>query len=700
MADTPPSDFEAMATTYTQKVNSDALQTFANKIGVSIKALQSIGIGHDDEAWTFPEYDASGSVIGIARRFDDGKKMMVVGSSRGLTYSPQSITESSPLLIVEGQSDTAAGIDLGFTTIGRPSAMGGLAFLATIASGRDVIVIGENDNAGREGANMAAVGLIDTAKSVHTIFPPEAIKDLRAWKHAGVTREEILTVASEALDLVDTDCFFKDDPHDEPDPLPEAREIFRRFPVECLPHPVAGFVRNSAKAIGCDPSFLALPALTALGATIGNNRWIKIHHGWIQPPIIWAVIIGESGALKSPAFSRALHCVHAIEQELFGKFIAESKDYDALKSAYDVQARKTKGGDVGLPAEPPEPPIRERMLVVDTTIEALGGILQDNPRGVLLARDELSGWFGGFNRYTQGRGGDEAFWLSAYDAKPHSVDRKSQTKPVYIPACAACITGGIQPGVLRKVLQGDNTENGLASRFMVAFPPERRQRLRNPSSDDEAIRREDENALAGIMERLRGLEPDADGKPVIIGLSDEAFDTLQDYLNNTHYPELENEHGPLKAVWSKFSGSLSRLALIIHYVKWAREPHQLANPEQVDANSIREAIQIIEWAKHEARRVYGMLQETEPERETRELVEYIARREGSISVSDLKRHNQRKYRTANKAREALQTLEADGYGRLTQPKQQGRGRPLSEVFTLNQSVVNADNTAGDTGSGI
>ncbi|MGC8625428.1 MAG: DUF3987 domain-containing protein [Phycisphaerae bacterium] len=46
----------------------------------------------------------------------------------------------------------------------------------------------------------------------------------------------------------------------------------------------------------------------------------------------------------------------------------------------------------------------------DSTVEALASVLAENPRGVLLERDELQGWFASFDRYAKGSGGD----LAAY----------------------------------------------------------------------------------------------------------------------------------------------------------------------------------------------------------------------------------------------------------------------------------------------
>ncbi|RLS53574.1 MAG: DUF3987 domain-containing protein, partial [Planctomycetota bacterium] len=74
-----------------------------------------------------------------------------------------------------------------------------------------------------------------------------------------------------------------------------------------LPETVRSFVTAGAKSLGADPSFVALPALAMLGACIGNTRRMVIKRGWTEPPVVWSVIVGNSGACKSPALELALN---------------------------------------------------------------------------------------------------------------------------------------------------------------------------------------------------------------------------------------------------------------------------------------------------------------------------------------------------------------------------------------------------------
>ncbi len=94
-----------------------------------------------------------------------------------------------------------------------------------------------------------------------------------------------------------------------PAPAVPSVAAFIPFPLEALPEPVRSFVAKAARAIGCDPSFVALPLLAGLASAIGNTRRIELKRGWTEPAIVWAAIVGESGTLKSPALELALRAI-------------------------------------------------------------------------------------------------------------------------------------------------------------------------------------------------------------------------------------------------------------------------------------------------------------------------------------------------------------------------------------------------------
>ena len=257
-------------------------------------------------------------------------------------------------------------------------------------------------------------------------------------------------------------------------------EPFQPFPVDALPKAVAGFVTDTAEAIGCDPSFMALPLLVGFASAIGNSRRVQLKRGWSEPPILWGAIIGESGSTKSPALELALRAVRQRQDKMmkdhraaFDQWQKDNEVFEAEKMAWKHQASKnpTAAGD---PPTAPESPTCDRCWTDDATIEALSRLLQDNPRGLLVIRDELAGWLN-FDKYGSGggngKGGEAAKWLEMFGGRELVVDRA--TKPtIYVPHAAVSIIGGIQPGIMARYMGQEHRDNGLLARMLlaIAFP--------------------------------------------------------------------------------------------------------------------------------------------------------------------------------------------------------------------------------------
>ena len=181
-------------------------EALSYRLSVSMESLYAIGIDFDGSRYTFPERDAGGNVIGHATRTIDGAKRCIKGSRRGLTIPDGfDCTSSDPVLIVEGQTDTAACITLGINVIGRPSNLGGVELLAVLLRDfpGEIFVVGERDQKpdgrwpGREGAERTAQQLADRLnRAVAWTLPPDGFKDIRQWleAHDAHTVEELREV--------------------------------------------------------------------------------------------------------------------------------------------------------------------------------------------------------------------------------------------------------------------------------------------------------------------------------------------------------------------------------------------------------------------------------------------------------------------------------------------------------------------------
>ena len=146
------------------------------------------------------EYDHPAAVIcvhistGADREMELGFLHVIDPERNNLRVRSKSILPSSnlPILVVEGASDVAAGMDLGFTVVGRPSAES-VAFLGGLVAGCSVCILGENDaGAGKSGMEKTFVALRDACKSISKLLPPEGVKDLRVWVQGGLTQDALL----------------------------------------------------------------------------------------------------------------------------------------------------------------------------------------------------------------------------------------------------------------------------------------------------------------------------------------------------------------------------------------------------------------------------------------------------------------------------------------------------------------------------
>jgi DNA polymerase I-like protein with 3'-5' exonuclease and polymerase domains len=457
-------------------------------------------------------------------------------------------------------------------------------------------------------------------------------------------------------------------------PLPP----WRPFPIEHLPGPVRTFVQTVSTAMRCDPTFVALPALAVCGGMIGSTRTIRLKRSWHEPAMIWAVVVGESGTLKSPPYKRAVAPVLAMQAAHIKEHRAAAEKHRAELREYERQKKKARDDD---PGDPPVLAPCPRVYSRDTTIEALGGLLVDNKRRFLIGRDELSGWLSSFNQYKAKGGSDLANWLELHSLGTLCVDRKTgEPKTIFISDVGVSLCGGIQPDVLRLALTPQHFSAGIPARLLFAYPP-RKPKEWTEDDIDEAV----EAKYNALVKELAELEPHTDEDdvpyPVALGLTAEAKAEWVRFYGRFATKQAETE-GELAAAFSKLEGYAARMALVHHVCQSVSAGSGALEP--VGVESVRAGIALAEWFTAEAERVYQMLGEEITDAETRKLVEIVLRlaerNDGRVTVKQLQRSNQRRYRSAADAESALEGLVAQGLGRWLPGETTGRGGRPSRFF--------------------
>jgi DNA polymerase I-like protein with 3'-5' exonuclease and polymerase domains len=470
---------------------------------------------------------------------------------------------------------------------------------------------------------------------------------------------------------------------------------YRPFPIEALPAPLAEYVRQGALALGCDPVYLALPALAAVASAIGNTRVIRLKRTWVEPSVVWAVIVGDSGTLKSPAYLLVVAYLFRVQKRLLMEFKAAQSQYAKDLAEYQY-SKKTARENGTHPGDPPEQPVYRRVIVCDITIQKLAEILEDNPRGVLVARDELAAWLGSFKQYKgRSEGSDLPNWLEMHRAGTVIVDRKTGDRThFFVEHAAVSVAGGIQPGVLVRHLTEEFLEAGGGARILMAMPP----KLPKVWSELE-VAPEVERAYQDVLDKLLALDFDAENgekAPHVLSLSLDGKAAWVKFYNSWGKKQAAVE-GELSAAFSKLEGYAARFALLHHVVTHVGAGTSDLRP--VGLVSVEAGITLSRWFAEESRRIYSILAESRKERDARRLVEWIQCRGDRTTVKELQRSNQRKYPSSEEAEATLQALVDGNAGRWEErPPSPKGGRPTRD-FVLCVTYDETDETSAEDDDG-
>lgn len=500
----------------------------------------------------------------------------------------------------------------------------------------------------------------------------------------------------------------------DPEPLPTGLPPVAPFQADLLPAGLRGYVMDIAERLQCPPDFPAIGFVTVLSGLIGGRLGVrpKAHDDWLVVPNLWGAIVGRPSVMKTPALQEPVKMLHRLEVLARGLYADRKTTHDAEmelhKAQFSANKKKAesllkKGGDKGNVIEllrreqPPTPPTERRYIVNDCTTEKLGEILQENPAGVLLFRDELVGWLKSLDR--DGREGDRAFYLESWTgAKSFTYDRIGRGT-VHIDSVTVAMLGGIQPGPLRDyvsaALRGGAGNDGLLQRFQLLVWPDVSSKWRNvdrwPDTDAK-------NAVWRIIERIDGLnvhhEEGETPSTRFSAEAQEAFDSwradLEHRLRNEQMAEVMEAH------MGKYRSLVPSLALIFHMV----DEQMAMAPIKLD--HLRRAIAWAKYLETHARRVYS--QALEPGMAAAlALVDRLVALPEEFTARDIYRHG-----WAGLDREGTEKALAVllDYGQIVALEGEGKsGRP-SQLYRVNPKKNNsenlrrrADKTAKSTESG-
>jgi len=456
---------------------------------------------------------------------------------------------------------------------------------------------------------------------------------------------------------------------------------FDPFPVEHLPEVMQDWTVQLAAAASIDPSFAAMPLISSVASAIGNSRVVHVKNTWKAPAVLWILTVGVSGTGKSIGFKAVTRMIHAKEQHLADTYANEFQKYEVEKLKYEAALNKWKRSKCGgEPPFKPAPPQQRSLSTNDPTIEAMVELLYLNPRGLLLARDEMSGWFGGFGKYSMGpRSSDLSKWLEMYDASTIGYDRKTgDHKHIRVSRAAVSVIGGIQPNIVKSAFVGELIDCGFSARFLLAYPPHRETKW-----TDKDVSPSSTAKVESMLDRLWELQPEYDHRdrpiPIELRMSPEARSAYTAYYD-IRSEKMKHLTGVARALWTKLNESAIRLALVVHLARWAEGSK--VDPEVISLDSMKSGIALAQWFGNEGHRIYRLFYGSSfMDKEAAEVAHLVRSKGGTITVRELMQA-MKKYRSdSDTAERVLAALVQAGIGvwNVEQPSKRGRPR---RVFTL------------------
>jgi hypothetical protein len=345
------------------------------------------------------------------KKFDAARRVLYQ-----LSELIEGIAAQRMICIPEGERDVDNLRDLGF--VATTNAMGAgkwESYYNETLRGADVVIISDNDKSGREHAQLVAASLYLIAKRVRLLDLAQAWPecpekgDISDWIAAGGTADQLKALTEELPDwepregapsVTNTGRGWR-----EPKDLPTGLLPVDPFDLDFMPDALKTWIDDVANRLQCPPDYVAVTAIVALGSVIGRRVGIKpqLKTDWVEVPNIWGGFIGRPGMLKSPAMQEALKPLHRLEAEAEKENEVAREAYAAGMSAYKVRQqvkialekealKKAKSREVDVDfdlGEEPKEPVALRYRTNDSSYEALGELLRDNPAGVLIERDEL-----------------------------------------------------------------------------------------------------------------------------------------------------------------------------------------------------------------------------------------------------------------------------------------------------------------------
>ena len=404
---------------------------------------------------------------------------------------------------------------------------------------------------------------------------------------------------------------------------------------DLIPEPFRAWVADVSHRMQTPGDFVAISSIVIVGSLIGAGCSIKPKclDDWEVIPNVWGACIGRPSVMKSPSIKEALRPLERLQAEYGKQFDKDKKGFE-FDNEVNQSVKKSLKADLDKVIKKPvidkteievlrasfmeldEAPEATRRLFMtnETSVQSMTVLQNQNPRGILAHRDELTALLVKWDRED---GADErAYFLEGWNGNGSYTDFKIGRGLTEAPNVCISLLGGIQPDRLARYLHQANKGNndGLVQRLQLAVWPDEPEGWQ--LIDTKPNKAEKQRAF-DIMKALAELDFNQHG--AVKGDFDERpyfhFDEAGQAVFNTWLIELQTvkiqrEENPLMVEhFGKFRSLMPSLALIFHCIDIADGKAR----GNVSSNAARLAVDWCKYLESHARRIYAMAESPEHE---------------------------------------------------------------------------------------
>ena len=418
----------------------------------------------------------------------------------------------------------------------------------------------------------------------------------------------------------------------KPEPIQSELPPVESFSEDFLPDSFRPLVADVADRMQVPIDYPAVAGIVSVAGSVNRRATIQPKANdtkFVVTPNLWGGIVAPPGFMKSPVIQAGTRPLVQIQeawrgeyQQAMDNYARQGEEFELRLGAWREQFKAaSKNGKVApsRPEDKPDEPSLRRLIVNDATFEALHEIMNANPAGVLVIRDELTGWWSQLDR--AGREGERSFFLQAWNGDTgFDIDRIGRGH-IHVDACCLSMLGGIQPGRLRSylvdALKDGPGNDGLIQRFQVLVWPDTEAKWRYVDREPDATAEQQTTRIFGKL-----VEMDAEN-PARFRFAPDAQGLFIEWLAALEAKIRGHElHPALISHLSKYRSLMPSLALLFHLVDIAAGK---AATETVSLDSTQRAAAWCDYLESHARRVYSCIV-TPQLRAARELAEKINQR--------------------------------------------------------------------------